>query len=351
MLRLLILLLLLTGPAFAQLMVINGDYRVVMLDKPNQRLGVALREDDPDVRQNWLYVKPNTEILVRVRRADGSVLEERPDYDRFYGLVRKGDVLQVHGGRDWDGSLDAKRVTVELPADRVGGKPSGAASSSVSPGASYVYFENYEWEGTVEDLMPEAVLLKDDEKRTVLVSRRLQFRRDDRWIDGNSLTVGDKVVALVPGGRGELLSANYRMVTLKANPGVTQVPLDHLPEESLKNTIVPVLESGGRATSMPMDRGLDLVRGRQAAILDPAYHKASNWKPSGPGHAVLLEVHPEFVLLAIPTAQGLAVRRLAVKSAGALAQMTPGSAVQFKPQGGGLQVYQWARGEVKKELR
>jgi len=54
-----------TQPAEAQLVLVNSRYRIVTVDRADQRVGVALPDADPDVRQSWVYIKPSTRISYR----------------------------------------------------------------------------------------------------------------------------------------------------------------------------------------------------------------------------------------------------------------------------------------------
>ncbi len=337
----------------AQLLLVTSEYRVVVLDKPQQRIGIALREADPTVRQNWLYVKATTDFIIRRHNREGYTKEERVNYDTFFSLVRKGDIISVHGGRDWDGSIDAKRVVLDLPPGRSASTyppnialPSTSSSQGQTHNPTYIYFDNYEWKGVVKDRTTHSILLQDKNNLSVLLPQSLQYQKNDRWVNGNTLQPGDRVTALVPGGKGELLSANYLLVTLKSPPALLQIPYSHLPKESLKSIYVPVVEADGSSTNLAMDHAMDLVRLGQGVILDWAYHRPSSWFPAHSGHALLLEVHPKFVVLAVVTPNGIAVKRLSASKAGALNKMTPGSAVAFTPRQGALLIYQWAQGEV-----
>lgn len=98
------------APAKAQLILVTGDYRVVIVDKGEQRLGIAKRDADPNRRQNWVYVKGRTEIVRRVWLENRAFRDEKLTWDEFFTIVKKGTCLRVHGGRDWDGSIDAKKI-------------------------------------------------------------------------------------------------------------------------------------------------------------------------------------------------------------------------------------------------
>lgn len=99
-----------TPRAQAQILMVTGDYRVTHVDRDEQRIGIALRDDDPNVRQNWVYVKSDTVIIRRIWLRGGAFRDERMSFNGFFDYVRKGTKLRVHGGRDWDGSIDAKKI-------------------------------------------------------------------------------------------------------------------------------------------------------------------------------------------------------------------------------------------------
>lgn len=105
----LVALVVATAPARAQILLVTGEYRIVDLDRDNNRIGVALPEAKPDVRQNWIYVKLETEIVKRHSR-DGWSKDETLTPEGFWSAVRKGEMMKVQGGRGWDGSITAKKI-------------------------------------------------------------------------------------------------------------------------------------------------------------------------------------------------------------------------------------------------
>ena len=46
----------------AQLILVSEEYRVVVVDRAQQRIGIANCDANPDVRQNWVYLKDKTEL-------------------------------------------------------------------------------------------------------------------------------------------------------------------------------------------------------------------------------------------------------------------------------------------------
>lgn len=97
-------------PARSQLLMVTGEYRVVELDQANNRIGVALMEANPDVRQNWIYIRLETEIVKRHYNSEGWFKDEMISPQGVWSAVKKGDKMKVHGGRGWDGSINAKKI-------------------------------------------------------------------------------------------------------------------------------------------------------------------------------------------------------------------------------------------------
>lgn len=93
-----------------QLLLAKGEYRVVEVDDDHQRVGVALLEAKPDVRQNWVYLTASTKINKRHSSGDGWFRDEKLSYEGFFNSVRAGDKLRVEGGRRWDGGITAKKI-------------------------------------------------------------------------------------------------------------------------------------------------------------------------------------------------------------------------------------------------
>lgn len=107
---LLVLMFLAAAPAAAQILLVTGKYRVVDVDQENYRVGVALEDADPDVVQNWVYIQINTKIVRRIYRGDGWKKDVEVSPTDFFKVVKKGTLMKVHGGRDWDGSINAKKI-------------------------------------------------------------------------------------------------------------------------------------------------------------------------------------------------------------------------------------------------
>lgn len=106
------LFLAVNSAAQAQLLLVTGEYRITHVDRSRLRLGVCLRDADPDRRQNWVYVNTNTVMTHRIFLEDGSFKDETMDWSSFFDYARKGAIIKVHGGRDWDMSIDAKHIWI-----------------------------------------------------------------------------------------------------------------------------------------------------------------------------------------------------------------------------------------------
>jgi hypothetical protein len=103
----------LSAPAAnAQLLLATGRYRVVSVDRAEQRFGVALPDDSPKVRQTWVYLKPDTVMVRRNYAGNGYFKDEFITYNAMYDVLnnQKGKLIKIHGGRDWDSSIDAKKI-------------------------------------------------------------------------------------------------------------------------------------------------------------------------------------------------------------------------------------------------
>ncbi len=105
-----LLLVFAAAPAQAQLLNVTGEYRVTEVDRANQRVGVALREANPNKRQNWIYIKPDTKIVKRAFLKNGTFKDEIWTFNGFFDYAKKGTMLRVEGGRDWDKSIHAKKM-------------------------------------------------------------------------------------------------------------------------------------------------------------------------------------------------------------------------------------------------
>jgi hypothetical protein len=98
--------------AEAQLIVVEDKYRIVNVDRAGQRIGVAKPSAKPNVRQTWVYIKPSTTAAMRSYYGNGLFRDEQLSFNGIFNAAeqRKGQVIKIHGGRDFDGSIDAKKV-------------------------------------------------------------------------------------------------------------------------------------------------------------------------------------------------------------------------------------------------
>lgn len=98
------------APAQAQLLSVTGEYRIVQVDRGKQQVGVALREANPDKVQNWIHIKPDTKIVKRNFFKNGTFKDEVWTFNGFFDYAKKGTMLRVEGGRDWDKSIHARKI-------------------------------------------------------------------------------------------------------------------------------------------------------------------------------------------------------------------------------------------------
>lgn len=99
-------------PAEAQVLLATGRYRVVSVDRAEQRIGIARPDDNPKVRQNWVYIKPDTVMVRRHYAGNGYFKDEFLTFNGIFDTLshHQGGLVKVHGGRDWDGSIKAKKI-------------------------------------------------------------------------------------------------------------------------------------------------------------------------------------------------------------------------------------------------
>ncbi len=104
--------LLAPDPAEAQLVMVESKYRIVEVDRAENRIGIALPDAAPTERQNWVYIKPDTTASMRQNLGNGTFRDEAmtPNGVLDAAESRLGGLMKVNGGRDFDGSIDAKKV-------------------------------------------------------------------------------------------------------------------------------------------------------------------------------------------------------------------------------------------------
>lgn len=98
-------------PAQAQLILASGTYRVVELQHNKERIGIAKLKANPNVVQNWVYIKINTKVTKRFFQ-NGWQRDENVDPGDIFSVVEKGDIIKVNGGRDWGGAINAKDILI-----------------------------------------------------------------------------------------------------------------------------------------------------------------------------------------------------------------------------------------------
>jgi len=102
-----------TQTADAQLVVVEERFRIVDVDDTENRIAIAKPDADPNVRQNWVYLDPDTKASARRYYGDGA-FKDMVFYDAERIIdaaqAREGELFKVNGGRDWDGSIDADKI-------------------------------------------------------------------------------------------------------------------------------------------------------------------------------------------------------------------------------------------------
>lgn len=103
--------LFLTSWAQAQILYATGDYQVTEQVRSRERLGVALQNaDNGGKTQNWLWLKPDTKIVMRHNNANGTFHDEVVGYERAWQVMTPGRKFRLNAGRDWDGTLVALKI-------------------------------------------------------------------------------------------------------------------------------------------------------------------------------------------------------------------------------------------------
>lgn len=97
-------------PGQAQLLLVTGEYRVTEVDPAKDQFGVALRDADPNVTQNWVHIDKETTLVVRDYQGDGTFKDITVQGEEAFKYLAPGKKLRVHGGRDWDNSIVAKKI-------------------------------------------------------------------------------------------------------------------------------------------------------------------------------------------------------------------------------------------------
>lgn len=106
-----------SGPAEAQLVLVDDPFRIVEVDKSKNRIGIAKPGAKPNVRQNWVYLDLDTRASYRTyipsaRAYRDRVITGKQILDVAAGNI--GQIMRVKGGRDWDGSIKAKAIHFKI---------------------------------------------------------------------------------------------------------------------------------------------------------------------------------------------------------------------------------------------
>ena len=104
-------------PANAQLVLVDEVYRIVEVDRDNNRIGIANRDANPNVRQNWVYIDLDTRASYRVYISSAGAFRDKIVTGRQILNVAKGNlgqIMQVQGGRDWNGTIKAKTIHFKI---------------------------------------------------------------------------------------------------------------------------------------------------------------------------------------------------------------------------------------------
>jgi hypothetical protein len=98
--------------AEAQLLTVESQYRIVEVDRFENRIGIALPDANPSERQNWVYIKSETDGSMRHYLGNGTFRDElmTPNGILDAAESRMGGLMKIQGGRDFDGSIDAKKI-------------------------------------------------------------------------------------------------------------------------------------------------------------------------------------------------------------------------------------------------
>ena len=98
--------------AEAQLVSVESQYRIVEVDRVENRIGIALPDAAPGERQNWVYIKDETRGSMRQALGNGAFRDEAMTANGMLDAAqaRIGGLMKINGGRDFDGSIDAKKI-------------------------------------------------------------------------------------------------------------------------------------------------------------------------------------------------------------------------------------------------
>ncbi len=99
-------------PASAQMVRVEAQYRVVEVDRNKNRFGIANLDANPTVRQNWVYLRLDTKVVKRYE-CDGWMRDEDVSVEEACDVLQVGDLVNINGGRGWNGSITAKSILIQ----------------------------------------------------------------------------------------------------------------------------------------------------------------------------------------------------------------------------------------------
>ena len=98
-----------TTSVSAQLVLVDNEYYVTEMRPGKGEFGVALSRGQ--YTQNWVHVKFDTKIAHRRWLGQGKgFVDETVSPDRLFSMLKLGSKVRVNGGRNFDGSVTAKRI-------------------------------------------------------------------------------------------------------------------------------------------------------------------------------------------------------------------------------------------------
>ena len=103
--------------AEAQLVLVDEVFRIVEVDRSENRIGIAKEDAKPNVRQNWVYIDLDTRASYRVYIQSARAFRDKTVTGKQILNVAAGNVgqlMRVKGGRDWGGSIKAKTIHFKI---------------------------------------------------------------------------------------------------------------------------------------------------------------------------------------------------------------------------------------------
>ncbi len=311
------LLLVLGEAATAQLLTATGEFRVVQVDLAEKRLGVARPEAEVGVRQIWVYLREKTRVSQRISKADGSVIEQPSTLESALSSLRPGDMIKVHGGRDFDGSINAKSLQLLGTPHPV--EIASPSRQDPSTPLANLNFPETKWNGVVTDVTSQGALLDVGDGQLVCLPANVSLLRDGAPVSLSDLTPGSIVAARIPKGSGTLVAATDDYVTLHTTSGLTQIATSSIAAKDRAGLMVPVLTQGGSSIQLPFKDALVMQKSEGASIVNSGFPVLSRL-PAQAGTGVVLQTLGNFVMLATPNGQLYKVPRdgLVVSPAGGI---------------------------------